>query len=699
MEKSYKRRRNILKSERRVIFNSRTFNSKLFLKLAGNIIHPSIICVQTLKYERENRKLEEIQMALPWLKTFTDLMNFINLEETPESSYKLLIELTWSLFYRYYQKNMIFKKPAEKGDFFFILLREKMLKLNMIFKREYLTVEEYLIYLFKMKLTREKEILKRCRLLNNFYADIDGENLTKFCKENPQFNYDKLKEKAKKEILELGFKLEDFQENKKNRYIYSIDNYIKIAEVKKDTKYINNILATPKFFIGSYLKVGYVTKGMVIGSLTDETFIDNSTYFTVDNCDIVYINKKNTNLKKLCEMIIEKKKRILSGFKNSFFIFKNITDSSYLNDIIPFFQYKLYHKGDIIFAQNSFYEGIYFIKSGKVGLYLDSPIIEISTYISNIKNSLKGFKKFISPLKIFNDPNIDKSELLKPNVDKNTISETNNLYITKRYDISTIDDFSIFGTNELYDYKTDLYFFTAHCLTKEAIIYFLPKKYFYSLLKRENPVYIAVAETVESKAKLLIEKLKLIIRNYEKERIRFIKNDQNNEENKMKTFTIFKSYRNSIKSLRRNNNMEYPGLKPFTKMDEKTYEFPLLLKEKYFLNKNILTETGNEDKNNNNEHTKFIRDKIINNSYKKIENKTIHNNNIKITENLFNNIRKRNKTFEEKLLINKTKISFKRDKTLTLPSNFPFNVQNQFPTIIKNRFKNYNIKRIYIDKK
>ena len=119
MEKSYKRRRNILKSERRVIFNSRTFNSKLFLKLAGNIIHPSIICVQTLKYERENRKLEEIQMALPWLKTFTDLMNFINLEETPESSYKLLIELTWSLFYRYYQKNMIFKKPAEKGDFFF----------------------------------------------------------------------------------------------------------------------------------------------------------------------------------------------------------------------------------------------------------------------------------------------------------------------------------------------------------------------------------------------------------------------------------------------------------------------------------------------------------------------------------------------------------------------------------------------------
>ena len=100
MEKISKGRRYNLKSERRVIFTSSTFNSKLFLKLTGHFIHPSIVCVQTLKYEMENRKLSDIERALPWLKTFQDLMNFINLEETPESSHKLLIELTWSLFYR-----------------------------------------------------------------------------------------------------------------------------------------------------------------------------------------------------------------------------------------------------------------------------------------------------------------------------------------------------------------------------------------------------------------------------------------------------------------------------------------------------------------------------------------------------------------------------------------------------------------------
>jgi hypothetical protein len=200
MEKIPKKRPNNLKSERRVIFNSRTFNSKLFLKLTGHFIHPSIVCVQTLRYERENRKLAEIEKALPWLKTFPDLMNFINLKETAESSHKLLIELTWLLFFQYYKKNLMFKKAAERGEFFSIILKGKILKLDMVFKRKHLTVEEYLIYLFKMRLTREKELLKKCRILNSFYADIDGENLTKFFKENPQFNYDKLKEITKKEI-------------------------------------------------------------------------------------------------------------------------------------------------------------------------------------------------------------------------------------------------------------------------------------------------------------------------------------------------------------------------------------------------------------------------------------------------------------------------------------------------------------------
>ena len=118
MESNHKKKRDELKSERRVIFNSRTFNSKLFLKLTGHFIHPSIVCIQTLRYERDNRKLAEIEKAIPWLKTFPELMNFINLKETSESSHKLLIELTWPLFYHYYKQNIMIKKQVKKENFF-----------------------------------------------------------------------------------------------------------------------------------------------------------------------------------------------------------------------------------------------------------------------------------------------------------------------------------------------------------------------------------------------------------------------------------------------------------------------------------------------------------------------------------------------------------------------------------------------------
>ena len=614
MEKSQKRVPKKFKSERRVLFNSRTFNSKLFLKLTGDFIHPSIVCVQTLRYERENRKLAEIERAIPWLKTFSDFMNFINLKETNESSYKLLIELTWILFYRYCQKNIIFKKPAEKNEYTFILLKGTMLKLDIIFKREYITVEEYLIYLIKMKLIREKKIIKCCRRLNSFYADIDGDNLIKFCQKNPQFNYDKLKEIAKKEIYELGFKLEDFQEGKKGNIINSIDNYIKITDVQRNIKNINNFLATPNFYIGHYQKVGYITKGMLLGNFTRDYSIDNSTYITIDNCDVLYLNKKTSKIKKLYELMVEKKTRILSEIRNSFFLFKNISENAFFNEVIPYFQYKLFHKGDKIFVQDSLFEGIYFIKSGKLNLYLTSSIIEISTYISNIKNSLKNLEDLISNMTSY------KSELLSDNemLQIKSINTGGNIHLfnSKKYDIITINELSIFGTSELYNCKTGLYYFSAECVSDEAVIYFLPKKFFYSLLIKENPVYLHMKDIVQTKANHLLEKLKLIIKRHEMERL---------YENNNKNFNMFNNYK--------------------------------------IINK---------------ERNKSLREKFM--------TKTIGNfySHTKKTMN------KRNLTLGDKLILNKNKTIFHNNIKLKLPSNFPFNVKNEFPTIVKN--KNYNVK-------
>ena len=354
MDKDPKNKESLGKFSKRVIFNSRTFNSKLFLKLTSSCIAPSIICIQTLRYEQENRKLSEIENAIPWLRTMPNLNKFINLKETEESSYKLLIELTWVLFYKYLKKNVILKKAAENEEFFYILLGGKILKLNIVYERESLTLEEYLIYLIKMKFIREKEILKQCRLLNSFYADIDADNLQKFFKENPQFNLDKLKEIAKQQLNNLGFKIEDFQEEKIK--IHSIDNYIKIANMTNHTKKLSEgFRATPKFYLGKYVKCGYVSKGQVIGHLSQELASNNSTYICIDNCDIGVIDKKTSKLNTLYKLIVDKKIRILSEIKKDFFIFNQITEKVFYNEIVPFFEYKQFHQGEKIFLQDSLY--------------------------------------------------------------------------------------------------------------------------------------------------------------------------------------------------------------------------------------------------------------------------------------------------------------------------------------------------------
>ena len=676
------------KFSKRVLFNSRTFNSKLFLKLTTPYIAESIVSIQTLRYEQENRKLHEIEKAIPWLKTFPDLTKFINLKETPESSHKLLIEFTWVLFYKYLKKNIILKRASENEEFFYVLFGGKILRLNIIYEKESVTIEEYLIYLFKLKLIHEKEILHKCRLLNNFYADIDGENLQSFCKENPQFNYEKLREMAKSEIINLGFRIEDFQEEKIN--IHSVEDYMKILSVKSHIRLFNNgIKATPRLYIGKYVKSGYILKGQSIGNLTKELLSDNSTYISIENCDIGFINKKQSNLKILCKLIVDKKIRILTEFKKDFFIFNKITDNIFNNEIVPHFEYKQFHQGEKIFIQGSLYEGIYLIKKGEVNIYLNSSVNDIGNYISKIKYSLCGFKEYISILNM-KKKNPNDEILVKPKI----IDEKTSLTKEKRdilneinkYDIITIPEYSIFGTNELYDYKTGLYYFSAECISKETIVYFLPKKYFYSLLIKEKPILLSLMGVVESKAKYIIGKLKYHIKCFESVINKKNKKFQSNKFNTLNLNEINCNVIKSIKDLRKNNLAITENIIN-NKKCENSFELPVVKDSKFTLNKesNIFGQTISSFQLKNKYH-KSIREKDVFSNYKKINLNMIHRPSPLLA--IYN---KKGKSFDGKYIIKEEKNKNKKKFKISLPNNFPFNVQNSFYNLTLYPKEKFNI--------
>lgn len=675
----------------RILFNSRTFNSKLFLKLTSSIIEPSIICIQTLRYESENRKPFEIESAIPWLQTITDLMKFINMEESPESSKKLLIELTWFLFYKYYRKNKILKKPGENNEFFYILLGGKILRLNIVFERISLTLEEYLLYLFKMKLTHENEILRKCRLLNSFYADIDGENLYKFCLDSPQYNFEELKEKAKKEIISLGFQIENFNDDRKT-IINSIDNYLKIATIKKNIKSINDgIHASPKFYIARYEKAGYIMKGQLIGNLIKEKYNDDSEYICIENCDIVQLNKNSSKLEKLFNLIIKKKRKSLSKLKNNLLIFNLLNENFFYNEVIPHFEYKQYHQGEKIFIQGSIYRGVYLVTDGEVNVYLNSSINEIGNYILNITNSLIHFKEYASNLNKMGYSK-ESNESVKPKImkDKKNLDreKVDSLNKNKKFEVLNISKYSIFGTNELYDNNTGLYYFSAECSSKEAIIYFLPHKYFYSILVREKPIYLSLAEMIEFRAKDIIGRLKYHIKCFDnvmnKTTKKFIETTNINNLNNKNL-----SYNNYIASLKYINVKKINKKIALKIRNEKTYEFPPLIKDK---NNHSIKEYNNKTsyianetiasfsfKNKNNIS---LRDKVFN-QYKKIKlmsinpnpnNTSLYNRKIKLNERRINLSERANKI---------------KNFKIHLPNNFPFKIQNSF----------YDTNPIKIDKK
>ena len=107
--------------KRRTFFKSRTFASKLFLKLTNGYINPEIACVSILSFESQNRTRDDIEKTLPWLMTLNDLTDFLFLNENPNDYKQILFQFALILFYQYARQFHIVKRLGEKKISFMLL--------------------------------------------------------------------------------------------------------------------------------------------------------------------------------------------------------------------------------------------------------------------------------------------------------------------------------------------------------------------------------------------------------------------------------------------------------------------------------------------------------------------------------------------------------------------------------------------------
>ena len=170
-------------------FLGKTFSTKFFLKFCSSMVDQSFVCYQILNYEPENRTKDDIDKASSWIRTLKYFYDFISLKETEEYANALITKLTWVLFRKSYHKNTIVKRAGEQNNTFFLNLEGNLLKLDLVIYREILSIEEYLIYLIKMKLMNENEIINKCLILNKSFIDINENSIKNYCIKNCNNNY------------------------------------------------------------------------------------------------------------------------------------------------------------------------------------------------------------------------------------------------------------------------------------------------------------------------------------------------------------------------------------------------------------------------------------------------------------------------------------------------------------------------------
>ena len=538
IEEIQKRKSNILRSKTLAV----PYKINKLLTRSMNIQK----CFQIMKLLRSNRGINDVENCKILFKTFNSFLSYISLNNDREETESLLSEIAWIIFHKKLKKNTLIKKPGEKNEYFYLLMTGRIQKVSVVFKKEKITLKEYLIYLLKMKLIKEYEVLKKCRQMNKSIMNINYENIEYFCEKNPKYNYLELLKIARDEIRNLGFDLRKLNNNDEFIEIPSIQNYLDVGEIKKDIKSPINKGPTIYLYIPKYEISCTLSKGDYFGFLTKDIFTEFSSYICLEDCDLGYINKNKIVESAIFEQIDLTLSKYFSVNKNKFYIFKDIDDKIFKEKYSSFINYQKYKKGDKIFLQGGINEGIYLINDGEINISSYTQLNDLTKLMLNLICSLKGFQEHVPPSEFKN--------IVKENNDNNNnsikgiISYEDN---KTNFDFGILKDGDILGLNELYDYNTSRYNFCAECISDEANVFFINKNNFNLILGKEKSLYCSVIQKVELRIKYLIG----CIKNFKKHITVDINKKPKNEISKIEQNNIYVNKPFIGKNLK--NNFDY----------------------------------------------------------------------------------------------------------------------------------------------
>ena len=526
---------------------------------------------------------------------------------------KLFVEIGRYIKFLKYEKGSTIKHLGEGDKFFYMTIYGKILKLNIVYKTIYASLKEYVLYLSKLLILKEKYL----------YSDCIKKNQKLF----------KLNEKV--DIIEYGKNIKSFdfmEEINKIRQIYNEIFLLNLSEEERNKKKLNitellslynpeikekkQILDSEQRF-SVILPCFYVDKILdsvsFIGNLNKNHGIKNySLYLSLNNCDVFYLNKSEIKDDFIFSHYNLSKSDLVTNilFKKHY-LFKDIDINFLKKNYAKFFDIVKFKKDENVILQNGVYEGVFIVMKGVLELKTKRSYYELNELKFNIMNTNANLGNSLDNLRDKKRDLLIQRLLRNPNFNK----EANEI---KEISFGTLLDTDIFGLTDIYDKNKGIYNFSVKCISDEAELFFVPREIFNSILTNPD-IKEKIEEIVKEKIKILNLKIKRFTDLFEAEFDRL--SPSLKEENKFlitNNFNMGKKNSNQSRFLSKMipDNFEYK-ITPNKSLLKKLFRSGSDSKIIYSKNSNLMLHLNQNQDNN-------FKDRLI--SYNKRNNDIFHIN-------------------------------------------------------------------------
>ena len=460
--------------------------------------------------------IEQSRLGISYNEEFTDK----NIAE------KLIYILCIEMRYKKYKKDEVIFRIGDPPDSFYCILFGKVNILKPTPKVQYLTGNQYFLYLMNIRKQKEQYIFNLCIKNNkkNFvieesYSDVIHYmyliNYLEFIKttSDPEIDFDKVLDLLDLTPEELGLEPDKVTDNfYVNDHIKSILKRIPSFSKSDLDKYafINEHLFRKEVIIYEYKKFLELNSNDYFGDSAIETNTPrNATVVSEEETDMAYLTNKLYLAQIASEKSILLEKKINSLY--SCYFFSKIKYHKFAKNYYNLFVYEKYIKNDTLFYEGENIKYLYFIQEGSVELTTSKSMNEIESLINLLidkKGNING-QKIMGNEKVLNDSESienqnDKSSSNYSKVNSELNDLLNYLNIKQKNKLFILNDNEDIGiVSFLLGTK---YISTCTVISKFAKIYKIDVDFLIQILQNEFDCREEFMRRMKNKLQLLRER-------------------------------------------------------------------------------------------------------------------------------------------------------------------------------------------------